>query len=658
MSSGDALHTPEQVHKRIDRLVDRILQGLCVPFWGAGISLSASHEGSEEDPPTLSAVKLSGKLREKLHHHFEDSPVQPPAERSLRMEISQLDPQGKPKRELDRDAAFSWHQHCIENPTIPKEPGWEKSPSLGEIAELCWEHLGQLETCKLLRLQEWHRFQPTPAHRMLAFLVREGLLTEILETNYDELVEVAVRDTFGKDSHRRDRSVVVIRDLETYRNHSATPRDHRTHTALVKVIKLNGCAGAFRTALEYQGDDSARKQEAAAQRIILTEQALQTWGEKVWAKDLISDRVRSRSLLFIGFAGQDPIVRHHAVQVLQEFQALGKGDPGGTDWHRLPNSPFVAEFKPTLSFYQYQMLRAFRDAHVSSNASAQQGSPPGVFNNAFVGHDGGVFGSAGELPANGFLPLVARRALVRHIRERYLTRESPVGSYLRAALLHPWAALSRVRQRFFSDPFDEQTRFGKWLVVTADQPCHWASACFALQGKEPGQGGYRPMLDSPIKQNMLLVLLALMPTSADDLPAGPGWVGVTAQAPNRGERSLYATSDFDRLIDAEGTAPRLPTGSVVLMLGRGSTEAFSHQLRIRKPTPPTDSAQPSPEPRDAGVIELRSLYAVGDIAALRAGAPTAIHLPEAVRHLEELRRDPEAFVQRGRGWRKWCEETI
>ncbi|WNG56065.1 hypothetical protein F0U59_15830 [Archangium gephyra] len=719
-----------ELENRLERLVHRVMEGLCVPFLGAGISMGAS--ASTDNPPTLNASKIAKNLAKKLGEHLQT--------------ISNV-ADGHPRKSL-RNLGL----HCAklkDDGTFEKDgQGNELVPSLGEVSELCWSVLKPTGTCEVLELERWSELLPTAAHHYLAVLVREGLITEVLETNYDEFVERAVQETFGSDgvSFEPGKSFApVISDLSSYRDHIASPRDELNRRALVKVVKLNGCAAAYQRKMSLlpAGDP---KRDDVARRIVLTEEQLQDWGDKNWARELLNDRVRSRTLLFIGFGNADPLVRHHSVQVIREFQngsrpsslfgdIVGESNMRDQPWYQYKNAPFIAAYDANLTFYQYQVLRAFRDAHSSHTSFSANGvvdsqkqieHVASVYANTFLGSDGPKLvppakraGVKSGLPADVFLEVIAARCLGRLAREKWFSPNSPLHSYLQGALLHPRTLLAEICQILFSSSLDSPALFSNWLRLqrptTREQRASpWATACFAIRGHNPARGGYRPFLDSPIKQTMLIVLMVLLaqrdesgrlliPSGEDliaragkfpSLPAAvsnrtrrPAYLLVAPEREN-GTRAVFATSSIDGFLYGDGGVHRvdnaedmIPDHALVIGLGRGNVGAFRRQiwLEVRQPSlhdsttaagvsdgsSRDDGRSLDGAPRQVagvepvvGVRAVREVYVIGDLAAIRGGDSQSVDLIKARNNLKALARMPESFLGTSGGWHRYCQEIV
>lgn len=700
------------LESRIDRLVQRIMEGLCVPFLGAGISMWAP--STTPSPPTLNASKIATNLAKKLAEH---------------LQLASNSTVGHPRRSL-RELGLDCAKMNDDGSFKKDTKGKELVPPLGEVAELCWSVLKPTGTCAILQLERWNELRPTAAHHYLAVLVREGLITEVLETNYDEFVEGAVQETFGSDipgGEENNSAAPVISDLNSYRNHIASPRNDRQWRALVKVVKLNGCAAAYQRAMTAIPPPLPQEQDAAARRIILTEEQLQNWGDKNWARDLLNDRVRSRTLLFIGFGNADPLVRHHSVQVIREFQgnsspttgpdnSHGKSTNSERPWHDHKNAPFIAAYDPNLSFYQYQVLRAFRDAHTTKHLESSPSSlgqldhVASVYANAFLGGDGPklVPPSKTGLPADAFLAFVAARCICRLARERWFSPESPLHSYLQGALAHPRTLLAELCQALFTGNIEKPAPFAEWLqlqqpTTPGQESSPWATVCFTLRGQEPYRAGYRPFLDSPIKQPMLIVLMALLSaldekgrlriSSGEELLRRAGAIqrsalGQSASSripayrlvdadPKRGTRAVFATSRIDGfLLDEDGVRSvrtpedMLPDHSVVIGLGRGNTSAFRRQIwvEVRQPnaltTPEAISSQDlsdgAPKSADraptVGVRAIREIYIIGDLAAIRGADGQSVDLVKARHNLQAIAHMPDSILGTSGNWRRYCRE--
>ena len=684
----------------MERLVTALLEGRVVPFLGAGISQQARQKSADSASElSLNAAKLAGKLAQKLRDKVLDGHREHPTARSnlaqLALKTAGYGDHGNAipdwgclnNHPLDAELSRRFGQPPQPVIIQPTDLGfltsiklWPVTPPLGEVAEFCWAILGPVTTCQALGLEQWDTFLPTAAHHFLAVLVREGLITEILETNYDELVEDAVKETFGEEGPRPknrhpQEAVAVIRDLESYRDQIAKPRRPAKHEALVKLIKLNGCAGAYRKGMEQS---QPQDHDKVAKRIILTEEQLQSWGDKVWARELLSDRVRSRSLLFIGFGNQDPIVRHHAIAVIREFGTyVGTDRSSRNAWYELPNAPFVAAYEPNLTFYQLQLLRAFRDAHTPRDHRSDTANLDRVaetYHNTFLGDDGPRLDNehvSKNLPADLLLWRVAGQALCPHIPTEYLKRGSAVERHLHGALWDPKRILMAIRQRIFHRAAEDPALFEKWMALKAGitedrESSAWATACFAILGKPAGRGGYVPFSDEPIRLPMLLVLVVIASSLATDRGSLPDaeelrrccQAGDGSGKPISGFRLLdrvrrrwpvYAVQNPDRFLRQWGTASGSSAGTpaleqaVVILLGRGLTPAF----RLRRRISPDNA-------KDECV--LREVIVMGDLTALRGHSREPVHLPTAEKNLESVAQAPERMLGSREQWRNYCVE--
>lgn len=763
-----------ELDARLNRLVSRILQGQCLPFLGAGISVAAprSHLPTPPGDPgdLLNASAIAARMARALvdHHGSSGEAADAPQGfadlvlRTVRRAPRQGDDGGITWveqrslhdylywKKIDRACPVAEGPETQQSVAEALQAAEPEVPPLGEVAELCWSVLGPVKTVRLLKFPLWKRHMPTAAHHYLAVLVREGFLTEVLETNYDHFVERAVTETFGvpkaagapepdaRDSVCRS---TVLHDLASYRAHISQPRDDVECTNLVRVIKLNGCATAWcsaeqayqqaRTELERSckehGEESdqaraAKAREEAAHRCVervsrevgLTEEQLQGWADKRWAQDLLQVRTRGKALFFIGFAGEDPLVRHHVLAVLREFRDVPSDVQATGDkvWWEQNNAPFVMEFAPNLKFAQFQMLRAFRDAHRA------QGDARDIYNSAFSGADGPALrqrlGKTWEpseddkLPADDLLSLVVSLAMQRHLCEVVLSHQSALHAYLRGALRHPHTTLALIREAVSRSagmgPTDGPSLWTTWMALenasaSAQRASAWGQACYALQAKDAGRAGYRPFLDSPVKQPMLLVMLLLLrralkaedsestyasqtsgpaapvddassataraalpsaselrqsvvgaeDSGADGAPPPTG-VRIVDRDPDKCRRMVLATGHVDAAVKewTDHPHPQSQPGDLVLVaLGRGTT-VFREQVRA----PIKEAAD-----RVIGTVAVRRLHVIGDLAALRGpDNRDGLSLPEAEANLCLLSRDPGAWTARTVGWQQYCTE--
>lgn len=410
MSVDSTSTSPDpSIEQRLGLLIDRLLDGAVVPFLGAGISLNArvpSARGCDEESKNARRAfaptvwSLGGRLKQGM---------QP---------ISGL---------------MGTH--------LTKLLGDLKEAQLGQLSELFTLTHGPVTLCERLQIHLMAELEPLPAHYYLACLAREGLVRQLVTTNYDTCIETAHQRTFGRRLQRlrelpeNQRPLAVISDLEEFRAHTGflNTRDSERLPRLL-VYKINGCAEHYRQSRIRP--KSKCELEKAAESIILTERQLQDFRGRQWARDLLRVTARSRVLLFTGFGSEEPQVRHTMLLLVEEFMQ-GEGGrvyPAAKEVAKLPNAPFIHAFDPELTFTQYQPMHGFSEAHLKSKpthlATLQE-------HNRFIawrsasGVDAPLIshGSTQKLPADLFFARLYQQMWGRLLK-RYLRESSPFCRWL------------------------------------------------------------------------------------------------------------------------------------------------------------------------------------------------------------------------------------
>ena len=233
------------------------------------------------------------------------------------------------------------------------------------LAEVHTWWRGPYETCKRIDVKRFKKLCTLPAHRYLARLAREGLIREIITTNYDTCIETAWRGTFSSKRSTGIKGPVVVRSLGEYRVRGSIREDRRGQPTL-HVYKINGCAKAW--AKSVKAARCTEEKNRASARIILSEAQLHSFRTDRWAEDLFRDRARSRALVFSGFGSDEPQVRYTLLKLAAEFRSLAEenGQTTSEIWEQ-GNAPFVTTFDDRLTFPQSQILRGFALTHSGKN---------------------------------------------------------------------------------------------------------------------------------------------------------------------------------------------------------------------------------------------------------------------------------------------------
>ncbi|MBF0108898.1 MAG: SIR2 family protein [Magnetococcales bacterium] len=350
---------PPETHERFNRLLRRMFEGRVIPFVGAGISLSAT---CDED----------------------------------------LD--FKPTTEFMRRGLCRFLANTVKEGSIPYD---FQDDRLDQLAELVAIFGDKTTACEHAGIHSFAGLRPTPAHRYLACLAREGLITEIISTNYDCCIEEAFRQSFGPFPQNQT-PLRVICDLPSYQHGGGEAwTDTLDRNPVPRLYKINGCAGDYSST----GD---------ASRIILTQRQLQRFRERQWAQDMLRDRARRYALLFVGFGSDEPQVRHTTITIAEEFATHTHGRSRGIPPCQAadqPNAPFIVAYEETLSFVQLQLLHAFQEAWSAptEDTNPKQRIEP-LLKNVLLGTDASKLGHNGsQMPADLFFQKLFTAACCRLI---------------------------------------------------------------------------------------------------------------------------------------------------------------------------------------------------------------------------------------------------
>jgi len=235
--------------------------------------------------------------------------------------------------------------------------------NLGEKCEqFLWESQSDLKESfkkliEILQVSEFTNLSPTIGHFCIALLVREGLLSQIITTNYDCALERAFLQSFGKkctvkSKSNRDEScgeyVSIVHDQKSCVHQRPGLRGSGE---CLHLYKINGCACALNRENEHT-------------KILLTATQLQDWRDRRWAKDTFRVILRSNTVLFSGFGSGEPQVIHTVHQILDEYSSfMCSLSTSLTQDNLPPNIPVIHCFEIEPDFCQLQIANNFVQAY-------------------------------------------------------------------------------------------------------------------------------------------------------------------------------------------------------------------------------------------------------------------------------------------------------
>ncbi|MHC4876008.1 MAG: SIR2 family protein [Planctomycetota bacterium] len=202
------------------------------------------------------------------------------------------------------------------------------------------------------RIAESYRGKLYPRHHVLARLAREGLCPVVLTTNYDLLLEGSWRLSGfeaedAEESGSRSLFNLALPPTPLKRMAVvASPVDFvekgkANRTSL--VVKVHGCVDEYRARREacaaikavdvYRSELSELQRkdvtrwETYLQQMVFTYREIQNWREDSWARDYLATLQRTRSVAFVGYSLQDPVIHDAFRTVYEDMAGQRERDP-------------------------------------------------------------------------------------------------------------------------------------------------------------------------------------------------------------------------------------------------------------------------------------------------------------------------------------------
>ena len=527
--------------------VDRILRRRCVPVAGAGISMSSSSPSTEKVHNVKWMVNTLKKELFKL--------------RSARY-----------KAEDHGTICKCWCSHELEalGHKITGETckgvcffcDITKAASanqLGCLSELyLWEFasldVGYKSLVEVLKIDQYRDLCPTPAHYYIAKLSREGLINEVITTNYDCNFEKAYVELSGASNSD------VISCLDDYRKKGAEIGDVNVNR--LKLFKVNGCA-------ERLVDTDFKKRYES---ILLTERQLQKWRNRQWAADVFRDRLRSKSLIFVGFGSDEPQIHHTLQTVLDEYtDELEDNDKEVLETH---SAPIVAVFDAYPTFHQQQIVNTYALHHKKHPQGGDK---------LIIRHPDREQNLTADELWKSIYERVARTLIVEALKTSIQSMNASFTSVLPFSEVILHQVISTLEGTFLDDS-DYCTATPTWLdsisgvisAGSADQEAYSALAASLskLNGRQAKE--YDPINENKALMSELVTLLFLFegllsPISEQDLEGGIALSFKHSEARFTGDKLLYLNADPSFV--SSGDEVNVPIGNNHLALALGQAGA-------------------------------------------------------------------------------------
>ena len=179
---------------RLERLLDRLMDGGVVPFIGAGVSYNAKCENGQ--PFRSAPSSMVDALKEKFEKEIGENKIE--QEEIIPVLFDEkTDAFGKKTKAVKQDLYLD---------------------RLAELGTWLW---GSYKVCQTIGIGKYECLEPLQGHRYLAYLAREGLIREIVSTNYDCCIEKAFEESFDdtdlfNDDNVSSTPLAIVRDIDEY----------------------------------------------------------------------------------------------------------------------------------------------------------------------------------------------------------------------------------------------------------------------------------------------------------------------------------------------------------------------------------------------------------------------------------------------------------
>ncbi len=234
------------------------------------------------------------------------------------------------------------------------------------------EHAEALETHRMVSKMYDRRL--LPRHHVLARLAREGFCPTLITTNFDMLLEGALRLSgleAEPKAHVAQRSGgralgaslslqipyydVISSPVAFYRRGKA----YRTAT----LLKIHGCAGHARAlAGAKEGCPDWEQLKAYLPQVVYTYREIQNWRADHWTADLLRTLLRTRTLVFAGYSTADPVIHDTFRSVYEEMETKSRVVAGATADPSKPAAPAYflgySDQEESAEFHAEQVLRS------------------------------------------------------------------------------------------------------------------------------------------------------------------------------------------------------------------------------------------------------------------------------------------------------------
>lgn len=254
--------------------------------------------------------------------------------------------------------------------------------SLGKLCQLYyWKNRKNDSLVDFLEIKKFRLLEPTAAHYYIAFLAREGFISDIITTNYDCCLEKAYFRTWGKDECPKSdeencnspcfyneelktffkskvaritgaRSFAFQASRKRWNDNDENDRVNYLKPRVLRIYKINGCSCELYK--KHSEDDKSDK-------ILLTDTQLQDWRKRSWAADFFKNRLRTTSLVFSGFGSDEPQILHTIQKVFEEFDSepTKKYENDDIILSELRNIPIIHSYEPEAKYVHQYITRHY-----------------------------------------------------------------------------------------------------------------------------------------------------------------------------------------------------------------------------------------------------------------------------------------------------------